>query len=307
MPKTIVKIKKSTSDTLNEISEMYKEIFLNSKLSTEVITTKFNTIVNLITEFRNNLINYNKLLIDNHIFIDLKINVFIDSINSLLQDSVISDPTTIQNNYNNIINSPTYKTIIQSCVSIKNVYENLNEIKNGDDQNVKLFTFSDFSIKLIYDTDNKNLENIFLQELKKMYDNVYKISQEIFKPDIDIDNTCNLIEKSLDVLKSRVHRCDRAIGIIRSSLGMFREKFPVYFKEAKISGNESYIIMNFFSDLSSKENLKKYKSATLAREFRVIMNYLCETNKQLFKEQPHVDMLMQTAMQYLQLSEPTKT
>lgn len=300
MSKVIVKQKKCKDNILSDISDLYKNIFDNSKMDKRVILEKLIKIKILLTEFKNNLVLFNELLIKYHIFIDINITHFIQLLND-----VLGMPNNAEL-YDELIKSDVYLKVIQTCALIKNVYENIDSIKNDEDQDIKLFAFSTFSIKLIFNLDNNYtisvtvIENEFLDALKNMYLNVHNISEEIFKPDIDIDSVCILINRSLDLLKTKVQRCDNAFNIIRNSLDIFRGNFNKYYKEAKISGNDNGIILNFFSDLSDSENLKKYKnSATISREFKTIITYIYQTKAKAFKNQPQINNLLNSAIRYL--------
>lgn len=297
MSKVIVKQKKSKDVLLNDISNMYKEVFESPKLDETIITGKVNNLLELLNNFKEVVNEFNVFLINNQIFIDLNIRHFLDMLTSLINvkiDNVIEK-------YKYITESPIYSQIIRSCVLIKNIYENIEGIKKDDDQFIKLFEFSDFSIKSIFSLDDKVLENNFLIILKKMYNVVFKISEEIFKPDIDIKKLSEFIKLSITTLRTKVSRCDRAFNIIENSVDLLDNNFKDYFREAKINGNDSGIIFYFLNDLSKSENIKKYRSsATLTRQFRTIMKYLYDANQQVFKNRPQIDTIVKTTLKSLE-------
>lgn len=296
MSKTLVKQKKVSDELLTDINYLYNEVFDREQYDEELTKLKIISLCDKFTNIKIHFTQLNNLLIRKHISIDNAISIFIEDIDRLIKTTLNDAETNIIKIYTSLTKSPVYNEIVKTCELIKNIYENLDSIKRDDDQNIKLFNFSSFSVKMVLNTED---EDEFINILNLLYRDVNDISEEIFKPNININKLCEIIEKSLLLISRQVQRCDKAINIIKHSIKLFKENFNSYYKEAKINGNENSIILYFLSDISKMENLRKYKNpASLTREFREIIQFLLKNNK-AFNGNSRITNIINSAMKLL--------
>lgn len=116
---------------------------------------------------------------------------------------------------------------------------------------------------------------------------VYKI---ITEPDIDIDNFITTVLGALDILETKIPRCQKAFKKIRESVDVMKNNFGGYYRSFIESGNKNIILTDFVQDLI-KDNRADLQ---LVRQFREIMKYLNKAYQNAPRKSKEIDSLLQS-------------
>lgn len=288
MTKVIVKTKRKNSELLDSVSDAYNEMV--GGIDQTIIDWKYTRLLEIINEFNTCLIKMIKLLIDYHVAMDSGMMKFSNDIKEFLANT----PTQ----YDEVIKSGIYTHLFNSCPIIKTVYENIENIKIDDNQFVVMFSFSNFSVKSIF--ENKQLENLFMIQLGILYKVMKTFADDIlFKPNVSAEKMCDIIDAAMEKLKTRLPRCKRAIGIIKKSTDVLKQNFDKYYKDAKIAGNENMFIGFYIDDLLNGDFKNSGRPATLKWEFKEIMKYLYDINKDVIRNHPNINKITEIGIKLL--------
>lgn len=195
--------------------------------------------------------------------------------------------------YKRIKDCKPVNIIINTLHEVNNVRKNLvdenKDVKSGEKRFVEkkelkgvfLIKHPDPVYAPVAGLPSLNLKDMYLNadgELKRLY--ILKWIQKLFMicydlydatniPDIDPNDMVEVVLVSIEQLKKKIPRCEKAFNKIRESVGLLKDNFNGYYAQFVESNNPSIIIESFIGDVSETSG----NDPTLAKEFRDIINY----------------------------------
>lgn len=119
---------------------------------------------------------------------------------------------------------------------------------------------------------------------------LWKTTQE---PDIDVDKFSAVINEMADKLQTipEISRCKQAINVIRSSIGLFKNNFSVYYSNFIDTKDSSSIMHEFIIDVTEANGKG---NPELTRQFRSIINFFRKQTELRATNDPQLQKAMST-------------
>lgn len=189
--------------------------------------------------------------------------------------------------YSKLKSNPEVKNLIvlgaklkpykNNFIDVKNL--KLNFINNEPGLSWCILNFSSLDFKQLWANDNVSIaiKRFILMVLAKLFEFSSSIYSIITSPDVDVEKFTSLLMSSIAELKKqpKLHRCQAAFKRIENSVELLKNKFSNYYRESVASENPDMIVTSFIVDVSNQGGA----SATLTREFRIIIQYMHEMSQ----------------------------
>jgi len=200
--------------------------------------------------------------------------------------------------YKELKNSPLIDFCLKICntlclfkSSISNVKQLKYEVFINSAANVEPFNGSTLCFKRIFllldsqihmKTVNVNGAKSMIQYILLLLNKLYLVSHSLYKnytsPDVNVDIMVNIVISSIEDLKKRVGRCNKAFKAIVNSTNLLKENFNSYNRDFIETKNPSVFIENFIVDVSKKTS-EDQDAETVSQLHRLIMFYKKEYNQ----------------------------
>lgn len=202
--------------------------------------------------------------------------------------SRIDSCANFQSTYDALIASAQVRIIIQACdvlAPFKSSLANIDALKGGFLETMPSGAFTPiagFDVKDAYiQHDNARARELLVLFLHKVYTYGLHMYTEYVAPDMSPEQLTTVVRDAIATLRKvpSLSRCDQAFNMIEKSIGKLRENFSTYYADFAQTRSATTIFENFVLDVSkdSKEGKDgKRKSALVARQFQLIVNYYRE-------------------------------
>lgn len=212
--------------------------------------------------------------------------------------------------YRSLKDSQIIKRFIVHCSMLKRFHNDIINPDNLKDTfiaqepglSLRIFYFSTLDLKHLWANDRIQkhpiIKKYILAIINKYYKSLIFIYEVITSPNVDIEEFAEIIISSINKLRysPELARCKNAFNRIAASVDMFKERFDTYYKDFLATNNPKIIIMSYITDLSNSVS----SSASLAREFRAIIQYMQNTAQKMSAHQKNPE--IQRAMNMLNKS-----
>lgn len=196
--------------------------------------------------------------------------------------------------------------IVKTCEDLIRYKEYIQDKTNLDESFIISAPGIDFKLlynwsvnwKMLFIDDDLYSDKQEFEKTKKymlltanlLLDTSHKIYKIITEPDIDIDHFITTVLGALDVLETKIPRCQKAFRKIRSSVDVMKTNFSGYYRSFVESGNKNIILTDFVQDLikNNKADLQ------LVRQFREIMKFLNKMYQNAPRKSKEIDSLLKS-------------
>lgn len=328
MSKVKVKtIKKSIGNTDMSMNGMFEELMGFKNAKKEIILPKFVKIRNLSKKIYKILVQFStftslqkdfpeyKTHFDeiNKFAEDMRKDIYFDENNDDNEDVYVNMSEIEMNEmYKKLKENNYIKQLIVLCGNLKQYSKFIEDPNNLKDNfigqepglSLTIFNFSSLDLKKLWIHKNitPTIKKYVLSVLSSLYDNLFQTYKLCTSPDVDIDEFSSLLLEKIQDLKTRpeLHRCENAFRRIEQSIQLLKDNFDVYYRESIASSNPNIIMENFIIDVSNQGGT----SASLTREFRIIIQYMNKVSEQTGKNKdPKVQKLFQMLNKNFELME----
>lgn len=119
---------------------------------------------------------------------------------------------------------------------------------------------------------------------------LWKTTQE---PDIDVEKFSGVINEMADKLQTipEISRCRQAIGVIRSSIGLFKNNFSAYYSNFIDTKDSSSIMHEFIIDVTEANGKG---NPELSRQFKTIISFFRKQTELRAANDPQLQKAMST-------------
>jgi hypothetical protein len=174
------------------------------------------------------------------------------------------------------------RRLILLCSQLKRYESNFSDPNNLKENfvnqepglNFRIFEFSSLDLKALWASNSmkSSVKKYILTVLANIYKHTHALYKCVTSPDVDVEKFTEMLITAIGDLKKQpqLHRCHNAFKRIEQSVHLLRDKFDDYYRESVASENADMLVMNFIMDVSNQGGA----NATLAREFRTIINYM---------------------------------
>lgn len=174
------------------------------------------------------------------------------------------------------------RSLILLCSQLKRYESNFSDPNNLKENfvnqepglNFRIFEFSTLDLKALWASNGmkSSVKKYILTVLANIYKHAHALYKCVSSPDVDVEKFTEMLINAIGDLKKQpqLHRCTNAFKRIEQSVHLLRDKFDDYYRESVASENADMLVMNFIMDVSNQGGA----NATLAREFRTIINYM---------------------------------
>jgi flagellar biosynthesis chaperone FliJ len=107
-------------------------------------------------------------------------------------------------------------------------------------------------------------------------------------PDVDITKFSEKMVESLQKLKTRIPRCEKAFAKIAKSVNLLQDNFSDYYKDFLVAQNPNVILENFISDVS----VSSKADPDTIRQFRTIIEH-CRSNFMGNNKDPKIEKIFE--------------
>ncbi len=273
-----VKIKvKTTKNHDMEFLKMLTEVNKNKALSIlEKLKKK-------LTEYKILLIDFIKIFEDyKKIYLQIKLTG--EKLITMIDDFIHTD-FEINDKYKNIIEIFKNQLFLEINTT-KKTLDNISCIIDSEDfllTSWKPISPISFCAKMIMENyiNNDDVKKI-ISSLKLTLNITTDIEQIICEPLIDKEEMLKSIKYILDVITSKIGRCDEAVNILLNSTSIFSDNYEKYYKEFIISDNSQVFLTSFMSDIIHDTKIKKklHSKLTIRSQLRKIITLLRDKIKE---------------------------
>jgi hypothetical protein len=324
-PRVKVKVKTGNLESAENMSNIFDQLTGKADSEPSIIIPKFVTIRNKCKYIYKTLKQFStfKAFIDD--FPEYKkpieeIAAFADQLKEAIIFNENSDDTNekyesvnkeqINILYRSLKDSQIIKRFIIHCSMLKRFHSDIIDITNLKDTfiaqepglSLRIFYFSTLDLKHLWANDriqkHPMIKKYILTIINHYYKSLISIYEVITSPNVNIDEFAEIIITSINKLRysPELSRCKNAFNRIAASVDMFKERFDTYYKDFLATNNPKIIIMSYITDLSNSVS----SSASLAREFRAIIQYMQNTAQKISANQKNPE--LQKAMNMLNKS-----
>lgn len=194
---------------------------------------------------------------------------------------VIEKCAQFQPAYDAFFNSQQVRMIICTCDELS-VYkthigtaDKINEKFIATIPGVSFVILGNFDIKDAYLQTTESGRKLIALFLHKVYNYGYQLYKEYVAPDMNVEQIVSVVRNAIGDLRHvpELSRCDKAFDTIEHSIDMLKTNFDTYYTDFVQTRSPTTILEHFILDVSQAKNQDKKRSAVLAHQFNMIVNY----------------------------------
>lgn len=146
----------------------------------------------------------------------------------------------------------------------------------------------DFKQVWLHEHCDYTVRKRFIYGLFLLLDKGNRIVKLIMSPDVDIAKFSEKMVESLQKLKTRIPRCEKAFAKIAKSVNLLQDNFSDYYKDFLVAQNPNVILENFISDVS----VSSKADPDTIRQFRTIIEH-CRSNFMGNNKDPKIEKIFE--------------
>lgn len=150
---------------------------------------------------------------------------------------------------------------------------------------------SDIDLLAVCNSANGDLVKYIHFAVNLVYKNLRAFYVVYSAPDVDIEKMQAIIMASLEEVKKKVPRCEKAFRLIEKNTHLFKDNFTTYWKDYQQSGSKAIILENFITDVSQKAGT----DAKTMGQFNKLIKFIKEKMEENKNLDPRIKNIMNLA------------